>query len=774
MRPVWSCVVFLAACATPPRSFHAEALQPVAADVRSYTLRHLRELDLPGAWVAVLDVDPATGREALWAEGWTRGAPTSRAAVPAAPDSVHRVASISKLFTATALMRLVELGRVDLDVPVTTWLPDFRPENPFRTEITLRHLLGHRAGLVREPPVGHYFDPSEPTLAATVASLSRTRLVFEPGTQQKYSNPGLAVVGQVIATVTGRPFEDAVRDLVLAPLGLADTDFAAREDLLRRQVHGAMWTYDGRAVATPGFAWGFGPAANARSTTLDLVRFAQSWFPFSSRRVLWPETLTAMWQPPEGDDAGFGLGFFVERLDDHLEVGHDGAAYGFAAALRVLPEQGLAAAVVVPLDFANGVAEAIAARALRAALANRRGEALPKPEYPAPLGVDAARALAGHYRCGDHWVDLHERRGELFYDPDQGVRTRLRRAADRSLVADDPLSLGGRRLVMQANGRLHDGVEDYVRDDRLPPPAPPAVLPLLGEYGHDHDVLVVYEDHGRLAVLIEWFVRDLPEPVGPDTFVFPFGMYGGDRLWFERGADGRAIAATVGGARFERRPEAPFGGFRVAPVAPIDALRAAAQRASPPAPSAPATELRAPDLVDLAALEPSLRIDLRYATDDNFLGAAVYPPAARAMLQRPAAEALVRVQRALASDGLGLVVFDAYRPWWVTKLFWDATPASQRHFVADPAHGSRHNRACAIDVTLCDLATGAQIDMPSGFDEFTERAYPDWPGGTSRQRWYRERLRRAMEAEGFTVYEHEWWHFDFVDWQRYPVGNQPL
>jgi len=148
--------------------------------------------------------------------------------------------------------------------------------------------------------------------------------------------------------------------------------------------------------------------------------------------------------------------------------------------------------------------------------------------------------------------------------------------------------------------------------------------------------------------------------------------------------------------------------------------------------------------------------------------------AAIAKMQRPAAEALVRVHRALASKGLGLWIFDAYRPWSVTKVFWDATPAAQHHFVADPSQGSRHNRGCAVDLTLYDLASGERIEVVSDFDEFTERAYPDYAGGTSRQRHYREVLRRAMEAEGFSVYEHEWWHFDYQDWRRYPIGNEVL
>jgi D-alanyl-D-alanine dipeptidase len=102
-------------------------------------------------------------------------------------------------------------------------------------------------------------------------------------------------------------------------------------------------------------------------------------------------------------------------------------------------------------------------------------------------------------------------------------------------------------------------------------------------------------------------------------------------------------------------------------------------------------------------------------------------------------------------------------------MFFDATPEAQHHFVANPTRGSRHNRGCAVDLTLCELESGQAIEMPSLYDEFTPRAYPAYPGGTSRQRYFRALLRAAMEAEGFAVYEFEWWHFDFADWERYPV-----
>jgi serine beta-lactamase-like protein LACTB len=141
-------------------------------------------------------------------------------------------------------------------------------------------------------------------------------------------------------------------------------------------------------------------------------------------------------------------------------------------------------------------------------------------------------------------------------------------------------------------------------------------------------------------------------------------------------------------------------------------------------------------------------------------------------MQKPAAEALTRVRDKLKPMGYGLLVFDSYRPWHVTKMFWDATPVQLHNFVADPSKGSRHNRGCAVDLGLYDLKTGKPIEMVAGFDEFADRGFPDYPGGTSRQRWHRALLRRMMESEDFTVYEEEWWHFDYKDWRQYPILNK--
>ncbi|HEU4770128.1 MAG TPA: M15 family metallopeptidase [Pyrinomonadaceae bacterium] len=197
-------------------------------------------------------------------------------------------------------------------------------------------------------------------------------------------------------------------------------------------------------------------------------------------------------------------------------------------------------------------------------------------------------------------------------------------------------------------------------------------------------------------------------------------------------------------------------------------VRAGAQ--GPPQEAGP---FREPELRELVKLDPAIKLDIRYATRNNFLGHPVYKEA-RAFLQRPAAEALVRANQRLRPQGYGIVVHDGYRPWSVTKIFWDVTPADKKIFVADPSQGSRHNRGCAVDLSLYELTTGKIVQMPSEYDEMTERAHINYACATPEAKRLREMLRSAMEAEGFAVYEPEWWHYDYKDWKQYPILNVPF
>ena len=230
------------------------------------------------------------------------------------------------------------------------------------------------------------------------------------------------------------------------------------------------------------------------------------------------------------------------------------------------------------------------------------------------------------------------------------------------------------------------------------------------------------------------------------------------------------VAATLLVSYFLLAPasaQSPDSTFHITPLRPVAELEREARAATPPHETG---SFLSPDLVEVITLDPTLKLDIRYATTNNFVSTPMYSQA-RAFLQRPAAEALARAHRALKEKGYGLLIHDAYRPWYVTRMFWDATPNDKKIFVADPAEGSKHNRGCAVDLTLYDLKTGAAVKMPSGYDEMSDRSFADYLGGTPEERERRALLRQAMEKEGFTVYPQEWWHFDYKDWKQYPIMN---
>jgi D-alanyl-D-alanine dipeptidase len=213
-----------------------------------------------------------------------------------------------------------------------------------------------------------------------------------------------------------------------------------------------------------------------------------------------------------------------------------------------------------------------------------------------------------------------------------------------------------------------------------------------------------------------------------DTFRFPdHGLYQGEELKFARDASGRATRVIAAGVTLERRNIEPREWSYFSNSAGSPCGRASGRGSTGSHPPQEVGDFRKPELMEVTCLDPTIRLDIRYATNNNFTGATFYNQA-RAFLQAPAAEALARVHRRLGSLGLGLLVHDAYRPWYVTKMFWEATPQELRAFVANPARGSRHNRGCALDLTLFDRNTGQAIQMPSGYDEFTPRAYAMYPG----------------------------------------------
>ena len=768
-RIVTSAVVAVVGFASFVRAQPFEPYKEAVARLTAEIEREVQSKRLPALSVALID-----DQRVVWAAGF--GHRDKAKTAPATAETVYRVGSVSKLFTDVAVMKLVEAGTLDLDAPVQKYLPDFKPTNPFNdAPITLRHLMAHRSGLVREPPVGNYFDPTGPTLAATVDSLNGTTLVYPPGEKIKYSNAAIGVVGRVLEVVSKKPFADAVKASALDPLGMTGSAFEPTPAVRAKLADAVMWTYHGREFPAPTFELGMAPAGSMYSSVLDLSKFA-SCLLADGRGLLKPESLAEMLKPQfakPDEKAGFGLGFVLGDLDGKKRVGHGGAIYGFATELAVLPTEKLGLVVVTSRDVANPVVVRIANDALRLMLAAKSGSPLPDQPETTPLGEGLARQLAGPYRDGDRWLDVTELSGRAYVTPGRGgARVELRKLGP-DLYGDDVTGWGPK--LVRDGDMLTVGGKTYTKEpDNGPPPAPPQKwLGLIGEYGWDHNTLYVYEKAGKLHALIEWEEVDPLDEETADVYAFPKdrGMYHGEKLVFTRDATGRATKVVAAGITFDRRKVDGESGqtFRVTATKPVAELRATALAATPPKED----RERKPELVDLATVDPGIRFDIRYATDNNFLSTPFYTKP-KAFLQRPAAEALGLVHRELAKSGYGLLIHDAYRPWAVTKMFWDGTPDKFHGFVADPSKGSKHNRGCAVDLSLYELATGKPVEMTGGYDEFSDRSYPAYPGGTSRQRWHRDHLRRAMNAQGFASIDTEWWHFDYQDWPKYPILNVPF
>ena len=707
----------------------------------------------------------------------TAGSPEAKLQGVTGADITYKVGSVSKLFTDIAVMQYVEKGLLDIDAPVTTYLPKFKPTNPFGTDITLRMLMSHSSGLVREPPVGNYFDPSEPSLEHTINSLNDTTLVYGPGTKVQYSNAGIAVVGYVLERMGSKPFASLLNENVLSPLGMSNSAFTPEAFVTKNLPAAYMSSYQGTRTVAPTFELGIAPAGSMYSTMNDLALFMDALIKKGegkNSRVLNASTLDQMWTPHtdiiSGRARSFGIGFSLGELDGEKSVEHGGAIYGFATQLKVLPGKKIGVAISTNLDMANGAVSRIADHALRMLVAQQNKVEAPAFVTTSALSNEQGKQVIGTYKNQQSTIQIGRRFDDIYIERVAGLSLRLRASGGGAIVIDDTM-LYSEDISFSGDSVTVLGQTYTATNNAMPEGANSSWTSLIGEYGYDHNVLYINEQFGALNALIEWGMQYPLTEIDDSTFKFPpYGLYPNEQLTFKKGIDGKVQSVSLNGIEFKRRSIGDVAGnvFKIKPVKPIPELSAAALMATPPHEDIPASNS---DLVDITAYSDTIKLDVRYAGKDNFLDVPVYS-SARAFMQRPAAEALGRISEQLNKQGYGLLVHDAYRPWYVTKIFWDATPAEGKDFVANPAEGSRHNRGAAVDLTLYDLATGEPIEMVGVYDEMTERSFPYYPGGTTLQRWHRDMLKAVMEANGFTVYQYEWWHFDFNGWENYPIGNE--
>src|SRR5262245_20301380 len=451
-----------------PPDKHAAAV----ALVEKLAEQELKAKSLPAISIALVD-----DQTIVWAKGFGFADPEKK--TPATAETVYRVGSVSKLFTDVAIMQLVESGKLDLDAPVTKYLPEFKPKGQADKPITLRHLMTHRAGLVREPPVGNYFDPVNLSLEKMVASLNDTEVVYPPETKIKYSNAGVAVVGHVLQKTQNEPFARYLKRSVLEPLGMTNSAFELEEPIEKNLAKSIMWTLHGREFPAPTFELGMAPAGCMYSNTIDLAKFTKMLAADGkgpNGQILKRESLDEMWKPQfTAGKSGIGLGFFIGERNGKRHIGHNGAMYGFATELGYLPDEKLGAVVAISCDCANPVAERIANFALDALVAAKNGKPLPEILTTRPVDEALIKRTTGTWGNdkGEATFHVWPAAGRLFLLPGRGgSRVELRQVGDE-LIADDRLGFGT-RIKFDGESPKVNGRRWVRKDDASePPPAPP-------------------------------------------------------------------------------------------------------------------------------------------------------------------------------------------------------------------------------------------------------------------------------------------------------------
>ncbi|HUM69603.1 MAG TPA: serine hydrolase [Chloroflexota bacterium] len=375
-------------------------------------------IDLFSAWVEAqrayknlpgLAVGVVVDKELVWAQGF--GYADVARQRPATPDTLYRIASITKLFTAVAIMQLRDQGKLQLDDPVAKYLPWFSMQNSYADApvITIRHLLTHTAGLPREAPFPYWTDSQFPTLAQIQESVGQQATAVPPETRFKYSNLGLSLAGAIVTQVANQPYEAYVQQHILRPLGMSSTFVETVDPQHERLAAGYGRRLPGklqREIMPFTDCQGITPAANMATTVADLARFAIFHLgdgTAGETRLLRQSTLREMqrvhWLAPDWQ-SGYGLGFSITRQTNKTFIGHGGAVLGYRTQLRLCPAEGTAVIVLTNADDGDPLAyvEKVFQWVVPPLLAVARPLAAPAPPDP------TWQRYVGKYR--DAWGDL--------------------------------------------------------------------------------------------------------------------------------------------------------------------------------------------------------------------------------------------------------------------------------------------------------------------------------------------------------------------------------
>lgn len=636
---------------------------------------------------------------------------------PVTARSVFRIASMTKSFTAMAILSLRDAGKLNLDDPVYKYIPEIKQIRPLTEDsppITIRHLLTHSAGFPEDNPWGdRQLQRTDKELIDFIkggVSLSNT-----PGLAYEYSNLGFALLGHIVTKVAGEPYEQYIRRTIFQPLGMDHTYWEYTEAPPETLAHGYRWL-NLQWKEEPMLHSGAYGAMGGMLTSLEdfshyMIFHLSAWPPRNGTDAgpIQRSTVREMHQP--GRISGFytqsrnASGDLCPRLSAYNcglvwnkdctgkeGIGHSGGLPGFGSHWMIVPEYGIGV-----VSFCNLTYEATSSLNIQVLgrlidIARLKPRQLPASEILKKRQQQLMALLPD-------WKDA----------PACGIFS-------ENFFADyliDSLRKEAKTLFDKAGKILR--VEEILPDNQLR-----GTFRIVGE---KTSLLVRFTLSPENPALIQaYFIREAPDrQTQPST---------------------------------DQSPPAPANKYGLKPVSSLSGYQQ--QVSSDPRQA----------IVPLDKFIPGILLDIRYATNNNIMHRPVYRTTA-AFLRLPAAEALKDIQQELKQLGYGLKIYDGYRPYRVTVAFYEAYHDS--NFVASPYTGSRHNRGCAVDLTLVDLRTGKELDMPTPYDDFTEKASATYAHLSEQARKNRQLLQNVMLKHGFVIFPSEWWHFDFEGWKAYPV-----
>ena len=398
---------------------------------------HLKDKAIPGLSISVIQE-----QETVFEQGFGYSDRLQR--IQASPYTVYHGGAVAQLFTAIAVLQRVELGYLNLDEPVSTYLPNFAPTNPYGLPITLRQILSHQSGLPTEPLIGHSFDPAPASLPETVYSLNNASVIYPPETFTKFSNAGFGVAGLVLESSIERPFPQYMR-AILDRMDLMRTSYSPRLDLKGKLATGHTNGLEYNVKPTVFLESRNTPASNLYTTVNDLGTFLKVIFAdgqSANGSILSPTSLEQMWTTQLSTvrkQMPYGLGMLVSELNGQTRASLASSHNGYSAFIDFIPEKNVGVAILANVEKAESTLEQIGTYVLQFLLHEQSGLPLPSIPRTAPVDSDMLAKAIGYYEAPEP-LYISALNNDL-YIYRNGIRHRLKQLGD-SLVVDDRHEFG--------------------------------------------------------------------------------------------------------------------------------------------------------------------------------------------------------------------------------------------------------------------------------------------------------------------------------------------